>query len=415
MLNREAIFSAIQAQLDADTPAREHFAVLVLRVQGLREYGLRFGYEQGEQAEQNAGDLIAQSLRPMDRVYAAGDSTFAVLLPGMHNRNHALLATARLSKAFEQQLDGGVSPWRGRAIMGLALYPEHGDQPDVLCRHAQMALDEAQRRGEQCAVFQPHATQAEILYEDLRDAIESNRLDVFFQPIHDLHDRRIVAVESLARWTSPQHGNISPASFVPFSERSDLISTLTRWSINATLRHAATLPPAHGLSVAINLSPRVFARPGIVEQLMDALDIWGVPPTSLVAEITETALVSDLELSVQVLRRLRDQGVRISIDDFGTGYASIAYLRRFPATELKIDQSLVSAMRDDQHTARLVGAVINMAHHMDLSTVAEGIEDQPTLDLLASMGCDHGQGFHLGRPRAAAAFIADFSADTALP
>ena len=410
MLNRPLIFSAIDACIGAPAEAGASFAVMLLRVQGLREFTLRFGYEQGEQAQTKACALIAQSLRPADRVFVAGEDTFAVILPGLLNQQHALLASTRLLQAFEQPLKGAVSPWQGRAIMGIALYPEHGDHADQLCRHAQMAQDNAQRRGEHCAIYQPHATQVEILYEELREAIEANRLQVYFQPILDLQSRRISAVESLARWNSAHRGEVSPTSFVPFSEQSDLITALTRWSIHATLRHAASLPDAHGLSFAINFSPQVFSRPGMVEQLLDALDIWGVAPTDVVAEITETALVNDLDLSVRTLHRLRDRGVRIAIDDFGTGYASIGYLRRFPATELKIDQSLIAGMRDEPHTARLVSGVINMAHHMDLATVAEGIEDQATEALLTDMGCDYGQGYRLGRPRPAADFIAGFAA-----
>jgi EAL domain-containing protein (putative c-di-GMP-specific phosphodiesterase class I) len=129
----------------------------------------------------------------------------------------------------------------------------------------------------------------------------------------------------------------------------------------------------------------------------------------VVVEITETTLLNDLELGVQVLKRLREYGIRIAIDDFGTGYASIAYLRQFPATELKLDQSLISAVTREPHTAKLVSAIINMSHHMDLTTVAEGIEDQPTQDMLTDMGCDFGQGFHLGRPEPAASFSERFA------
>jgi len=412
MLSRANIFAAIEEHVHA---AGERFAVLVLRVPGLRQISLRFGYEQGEQAEEKAHALITQSLRPIDQVFKAGDDSFVVLLPGMLNHNHALLAGTRLVQAFEQPLNGAASPWQVRPIMGIALYPEHGPNADLLCRRAGMAVDEAQRRGELCTIYQPHDIQVEIFYEELREAIEANRLQVFFQPIWNLQTRHIAGVESLARWNSPRHGEVSPANFVPFSEQSDLISALTRWSVNATLRHAASMPDAHGLSFAINFSPRVLSRPGMVEQLIGALDIWGVPPTAVVAEITETTLVNDLELSVQVLRRLRDHGVRIAIDDFGTGYASIAYLRQFPATELKLDQSLVSAMRSDPHTAKLVRAIVNMAHHMDLTTIAEGIEDQVTQDMLAGMGCDFGQGFLLGRPEPATDFIERFAASRPAP
>jgi diguanylate cyclase (GGDEF)-like protein len=415
MLNRLQIFNAIQQRLDHADVAGGHLAVMFLCVPGLHEISLRFGYDQGEHAGEKVHELIVAALRPIDQVFRAGDDLFVIVLPGMLNHNHVLLASTRLAQAFEQPLSSGTTPWQVRAIMGVSIYPEHGLGADLLCRRAGMALDEAQRRGELCAIYQLHDTQVEIFYEELRDAIEANRLRVFFQPVWDLQSRRISGIESLARWTSAQHGEVSPASFVPFSEQSDLISALTRWSVNATLRQAANLPTDSGLSFAINFSPRVFARSGTAEQLIGALDIWGVPPTAVVVEITETALVNDLESSMQVLHRLRDLGVRIAIDDFGAGYASIAYLRRFPATELKIDQSLVGAMRDDPHTGKLVSAIINMAHHMDLTTVAEGIEEQATQDLLADMGCDFGQGYHLGRPEPATDFVARFNAVSGPP
>jgi diguanylate cyclase (GGDEF)-like protein len=415
MLNRQQIFAAIRQQMASRADTEGRFAVMALRTRGLREINLRFGYEQGEQAGELAHASIARALRPVDQVFRAGEDSYVIVLPDMLSHNHVLLASTRLAQTFEQPLADAASPWQLRAAMGVALYPEHGLDADLLCRRAGMALDEAQRRGEPCVIYQPHDTQVEIFYEELRDAIEANRLQVFFQPVCDLQARRIAGVESLARWTSPQHGDVSPASFVPFSEQSDLISALTRWSVNATLRHAAPLCEAHGLSFAINFSPQVFSRPGMVEQFIGALDIWGVAPTAMIVEVTETALADDVEASVQVLRRLRDLGVRVAIDDFGTGYASIAYLRRFPATELKIDQSLVGAMRDEPHTARLVSAIINMAHHLDLATIAEGIEEQATQDLLTGMGCDFGQGYHLGRPEPAANFVNRFNAGKATP
>lgn len=410
MLNRETTFAAIDQSIAACHASDARFAVLILRVPGLREISLRFGFAQGEQAEERAHALIRDSLRPVDQVFRVGDDSFVVLLPNILNHNHALLAGTRLTHAFEEPLDGAASPWLVRPVMGIALFPEHGPTADALCRRAGMALDEAQRRGELSTIYQPHDTQVEIFYEELREAIDANRLQVFFQPIWDLQNKRIAGVESLARWSSAKHGQVSPDNFVPFSEQSDLISALTRWSVNSTLRHAASMRDRADLSFAINFSPRVLSRSGMVEQLLDALEIWGIPPTAVVVEITETTLINDLETGVQVLRRLRDHGVRIAIDDFGTGYASIAYLRQFPATELKLDLSLIGAIKSDPHTAKLVRALVNMAHHMDLTTVAEGIEDQQTQDMLADMGCDFGQGFHLGRPEPAADFAARFAA-----
>jgi diguanylate cyclase len=408
MLNRQQIFAAIQAQIDLCAGTDKRFAIQNVRVHGLRDISLRFGWQRGEQADEDARQLIAQSLRPVDQVFRSGEESFTVLLPDMLSPNHALLATTRLAKAFEQPLNIAISPWHGRPIMGVAFFPDHGTDADQLCRRAEIAVDEAQRLGERTMFYQSAAAGKEIFYEELREAIELNRLRAYLQPVVDLKTGCVVGAESLARWNSPRHGKVEPAEFVQFAERSDLIWSLTRWSINATLRHAAALR-GQDLTFAINLSTRVFTKPGLVEQLLDALQIWGLPPSAIVAEITETALVNDLEMTVRVLHRLRDQGMRIAVDDFGTGYSSIAYLRRFPATELKIDKSLVGAIHNDARTAKLVQAVVNLAHQMDLLAVAEGIEDQVTQDMLTQMGCDLAQGYHLGWPVPAADFVARFS------
>ncbi len=408
VLNRDAIFSAILERLDRDRDTGGNLAIVFLRVHGLREIGLRCGHLHGERSGEQLKTLIEQSLRPHDRVFRAGDESFALILPGLRHANHVLLAVARLTQLFEQPLQGSPVPWRGRAIMGVALHPQHGADPDLLCRRAEMAMDEAQRRNESCVFYQLHETRVELFYEELREAIEANKLRIWFQPIRDLHSGDIVCVESLARWTSPRHGEVAPGDFVPFAEQSDLISSLTRWSINATLHQAAGLHKTYGVALAINFSPRVFANPGMVEQLMGALEIWSIPPTAVVVEVTETALVNDLDMSVKVLGRMRDLGVHVAIDDFGTGYASIAYLTQFPATELKIDMSLVNDMRRHARTAKLVQAIIDMAHHMDMKAIAEGIEDRDTHQMLVDMGCDLGQGYHLGRPELAMDFLTRF-------
>jgi EAL domain-containing protein (putative c-di-GMP-specific phosphodiesterase class I) len=159
--------------------------------------------------------------------------------------------------------------------------------------------------------------------------------------------------------------------------------------------------------VAINLSPRVFVEQGFAEHMLGALEIWGVPPESAIIEITETALLTDLDMSVRVLRRLRDHGVRVAIDDFGTGYASFAYLRHFPATELKIDRTFVDAMIGDRRTELLVQAMIDVAHRLGLEAVAEGVENEETLRRLVEMDCDLVQGYHIGRPVLAETFVAE--------
>src|SRR5580765_5920025 len=204
MLNRNEIFAAIQNEIELNAETGQCFAVQIVRVRGLREISLRFGWERGERAEQDARLLIEQSLRPNDRVFRSGDESFTLVLPHMRNRNHALLATTRLVKAFEQPLNSATSPWYGRPMMGIVFFPEHGADADQLCRHAEMAVDEAQRLGEHCFFYETSDSKKEIFYEELREAIESNRLRTYFQPVWNLNTQRVAGAESLARWNSPR-------------------------------------------------------------------------------------------------------------------------------------------------------------------------------------------------------------------
>jgi EAL domain-containing protein (putative c-di-GMP-specific phosphodiesterase class I)/GGDEF domain-containing protein len=402
VLNRSAIFDAVGHLIDSGS---DGFAVLSVRMRGLRELGLRFGIERGEQAIAQAEAMISAA-RSDAQVVCAGDETFAVILPGLRTPNHVLLAVAQIIGAFETPATGGAIPWHHRPSIGVALYPAHGRDADGLWRRAELALDEAHRRGESYVFFSAEGSSGDIAYHDLRESIEANRLRTYFQPIWDLRENRRVGVESLTRWRSPASGDVSPTDFIAFAEQSDLIGALTRWSVNSTLRHAAMLRDVADLTCAINFSPLALITPGMTEQLTDAMAIWGVSPKSVVVEVTETALVDDYRATVAALERIRDLGLRIAIDDFGTGYASIAYLSRFPATDLKIDKSLVACVRTDARIATLVRSIINLSHDLSLQVTAEGIEDDETLGLMTQMGCDLGQGYWLGRPEPAADFIA---------
>jgi EAL domain-containing protein (putative c-di-GMP-specific phosphodiesterase class I) len=197
---------------------------------------------------------------------------------------------------------------------------------------------------------------------------------------------------------------VPPDQFILFAEQSDLIVALTQWSINATLRHAAALR-RDDLSFAINLSTRALAHGGVAEQLSDALSIWNIAPNRVISEVTETALVDDFETTVRTLRQLRGMGMRVAIDDFGTGYASLTYLSRFPATDLKIDKTLIEPVTRDARSARLVESIVRLAHHLDMRVTAEGVADAEIDRVLAGMDCDFGQGYHLGMPQSARTFV----------
>lgn len=402
---RSAIGAGLFDRINAAVAERGDgmLGVMLLRVQRFRQVNLMFADGLGD-----AISLLAASvLRPEDVVLRIGDCDFAVLLPNMRNSHHAVLAAHRLMRAFREPVLLAGVPVTVTVTLGIAVCPEHGSDARTLCRHAEIAFANALRSGSQYALYSQEEVQAEIPFDDLRDAIINNRLEVYLQPIWDLRNNRMAGAESLARWHHPQRGMVPPDAFIPLAEQTGLVLPLTRWSINATLRHCAAARKAgHNLMVSINLSARVFHEQGIVEQVLGALNLWEVPPEAVVLEVTENAIMEDPELSAQVLRRLRDQGLRIAIDDFGAGYASFSYLKRFPASELKIDRAFVKDILVDARSAQLVRAMIDMAHHLQITAVAEGVEDKEIVDRLIGMGCDFAQGYFFGRPQPAEQLIA---------
>jgi EAL domain-containing protein (putative c-di-GMP-specific phosphodiesterase class I) len=290
-----------------------------------------------------------------------------------------------------------------RLSAGLAHSPDHGDEADDLLRHADRALYAA--KAEQpggIAVHDPGLDGAASrlrMTVDLRAAIDGAALEVHYQPKVDPGSGRVCGAEALVRWTHPVHGPVSPEEFVPLAEHTGLIRPLTDLVLAAALGACAQWRRSgHVLGVAVNLSARSLLDPGLPAQVQAALRAAGVPAAALTLEITETAVMGDLHRALAVLHGLRELGVRLSIDDFGTGQSSLAYLKRLPVHEVKIDKAFVTGLAQDRGDAAIVQAVIGLGQALGLRVVAEGVEDGATLALLAAWGCDLAQGYHVSRP-----------------
>lgn len=407
MLTGTGLFGLIQPHVAASLAGRRALGLLRLGLQGLRQFNIQHGYENGERLVERVHALVREALRPGDVAVQLGPGDFAVLLPGIRDGNHAMLAASRLLRQFEQTLDVQGRPVLVSVAVGIAVCPEHGDSPDLLCRHAEAALVLAKNSADRMAMSPPLVLSEGIEPADLREAIHLGQLGIHFQPFWDLRTGRISGAEALARWQHPRRGAISPSVFVAMAESTGMIAELTRWSINASLQHAVEARKAGiRLPVSINLSAMAFAERGLVEHLVDALRLWGVAPDDIVIEVTETAIIADLDKGARILGRLSAAGVQVSIDDFGVGNSSFAYLREFPATELKIDRSFVTGMLGHPRSMQLVKAMIGFAHHLGMRVVAEGVEDRATLQALAALECDYAQGYAIGHARPASEFIA---------
>ncbi len=408
MLTRAALLDRLATAAQEPGPRG---AVLVLRVLQQRDFRIDFGYDLAERAGLALERLLASVLRPHDLAARLGDDSFALFLPRLANANHALLAVNRLVRALRDELRVDGSILSSEVALGLCEIVDDGAGAAELLRRADLASAQAQRSGQTLVRWASGRVSGTIPLQDLREAVGGGELAVWLQPIWDLRRQRVVGAESLARWASPRHGWVSPEVFVPMAEQGGLIGDFTRWSLNASLRLCAEARLHQpDLQVAVNISPRIFAEDDVVEQVLAALRLWSVPPAAVVLEVTESAVMEDPHRSGRMLQRLHEAGLGVAIDDFGTGYSSFAYLRQFPATELKIDQGFVRALRSEARSLQLVRSMIDLAHHLGITVVAEGVEDAETLQILAGLGCDLAQGFHIRPPQPAEDFIATLTA-----
>ena len=295
--------------------------------------------------------------------------------------------------------------------LGLAVYPDHAQDAQQLLTKAEQAMLQARKDGQQWNVYDADQEQVfvrhHLLFGQLRQALQQQRLQVHFQAQIDLVSGHVIGAEALARWNDPVAGTVPPALFIPVAEESGLIRTLTTWLIGECLRECARWhSQGLDLDISINLSARNLMDPELMDVLHAGLAQTGLQPHRVNLEITESCFMASPERAMEAIQRLHNIGFRLSIDDFGTGYSSLSYMRSLPIDELKIDQSFVRAVLFNPGDQAIVSSTIELAHCLSLSVVAEGIEDQETADWLQARGCDIGQGYHFARPMPAEEFVA---------
>ncbi|HSB38883.1 MAG TPA: EAL domain-containing protein [Gaiellaceae bacterium] len=360
-----------------------------------------------------AGDLVLQevarrlriAVRPTDTVARFGGDEFAVLLEGVNDSAMAADAAARILHALEipYEIDGKqVFP---RASVGICLVDREDAVPEAaeLLRNADVAMYMAKRDSKgSYRVFEPAMHERVVerleLRAELQQAIESDQLELHYQPVVRLAGHEILGVEALLRWQHPARGTIPPNQFIPLAEETGLIISMGRWVLNEACREGVLIHKRfvreEPLAISVNLSVRQLQSDSIISDVRTALETSGLPPGSLVLEITESVMLSDTEFAVQRLRDLKALGVRLAMDDFGTGYSSLSYLSRFPVDILKMDRSFVGTGEN----VALQSAIIALGASLDLDVVAEGIELEEQERSLHDLGCELGQGFLFARP-----------------
>ena len=380
-------------------------AVMFMDLDRFKTINDSLGHVVGDRLLQGVATRVHQCMRRPDTVARLGGDEFVMLLPGLSGAGDAALVASHLidevAKPYEiDNLELRVTP-----SVGISLFPDHGDMPDVLIGKASAAMYQAKAQGRRSYLFFSGQTDASssqrlLLENDLHRAIERGEFVLHYQPRYDLASGMLCACEALLRWQHPTRGAISPSEFVPLAEESGLVVPIGEWVLREACQQLQRWH-AKGLDVcpiSVNISARQFRSLELLSMIRSVLDETGVDPRLLEVEITETTLMHNTEETLSILGQLHALGIKISVDDFGTGYSSLAYLKRFPVDLLKIDRSFVHDLVVDADDAIIVSAIIGLARSLQLRVVAEGVETPEQVDFLKRRGCDEVQGFLFSKP-----------------
>jgi len=376
-------------------------ALLSIDLDRFKQVNDTLGHQVGDLLLMEAAERICRITRAHDACARFGGDEFAVLLRNIVDASEAGLVAGRLVAALSAPYEFDGQRVLAGASVGIALAPQHGETAEDLLRNADLALYQAKAAGKGAYRFFEtelnENRQARRLMEiDLREAVDHNQIEVYFQPVIDVASREIVGCEALARWRRPGHGFVSPTEFIPLAEETGLILPLGEAVLHKACQAAARWPAE--LRVSVNLSARQFQGVDLTALVADALRGAGLPANRLELEITESVLVGDKPRVLEVLTALRALGVHIALDDFGTGYSSLSYLSSFPFDRIKIDRSFVTGVDSRPEAAAIVRAVTGLAGTLGMSTTAEGVESQRDLQWLRGQGCDLAQGFLVSKP-----------------
>jgi diguanylate cyclase (GGDEF)-like protein/PAS domain S-box-containing protein len=406
--NRNLFTDRLELALAIARRETKPLAIILLDIARLQEVNDTLGHHNGDIVMQEVARRITMALRETDTVARLSGDEFAILLPG-DDQAFATLAIEKIQKAMEPPAVIDGSPLDIEVNMGVAVYPQHGEDPGVLMSRADIAMRLAKSEVSCFCIYESshdlYSRRRLSLLGALRQAIAQNELVLYYQPQVDIASGKVMGVEALVRWPRTADGMISPVEFIPLAEQTGLIRPLTLWVLEQAVQQCGRWRAAgFNLKVSVNLSARNLLDPTLPDVLVNMLAARQVSSDCLMLEVTESAVMLQPERALQTLTRLHEMGASLSVDDFGTGYSSLAYLKKLPVCELKIDQSFVFGMVKNENDAIIVRSTIDLAHNLGLKVVAEGVEDQETLQLLAILGCDTAQGYLFAQPMPPEAF-----------
>jgi diguanylate cyclase (GGDEF)-like protein len=403
--NRTLLSDRLRMALAQARRSNAGFTVLALDLDGFRKVNDALGYGAGDALLCEAAARMQKVLRDHDTLARVGGDRFLAILPGVQREIEIMPIARRMIGAVQLPFEIEGQSLYVSASAGAVIYPHHGENEVRLLAHAEAAMTRAKDTGRaRCVVYDSdsfaEADHDVSMEAAMFEAVRNGEFFLQYQPIVQADNCEILGFEALMRWQHPELGLVAPGQFIQMAESNGLINLLGAWVLKAACVQLSKLQEAAGrdLYVSVNVSPRQFRNDQFLEQMDEALKLSGLKGSQLLLEITEGILMSDPAHAEDLLLRIASRGVRIAIDDFGTGYSSLAYLKRFPISTLKIDRAFIKDLPRSVKDAAICNVVLSLATHLDLNTVAEGVENEEQLAFLRAHGCGLIQGYYTGRP-----------------
>ncbi len=384
----------------------KRMAFMLIDLDRFKEVNDALGHQAGDILLKQIAPRLCDALDITANVARLGGDEFGLLLPHINSIEEVIDAAKKILSVIGQPFNlEGLKIQIGASI-GIALYPDHSDDPHSMMRCADIAMYLAKKTGGGYSIYNPtldiYSPRRLSLITSLRVAIQENQLVLYYQPKQHIKTKNVIGMEALVRWQHPQHGLVAPNEFIPLAEVSDLIMPLTHWVIDNTLQQLREWQDMGiDTKVAANISARNLQDNDLPNKIATLLEQHQIAPYHLELEITESAIIVDPLRALETLCRIHELGVTLSIDDFGTGYTSLSHLRKLPITTLKIDFSFIHNMLKSKDDAGLVQSIIHLSHNLGMDVIAEGVEDQATLDMLKAFECDVAQGYFVCPPMTA--------------
>ncbi len=401
--NRHLLYDRIDQALHTAIREGEQLALFIMDLDRFKEVNDTLGHHVGDQLLREVSRRVVTVLGEENTVARLGGDEFAVLIPNASTQ-YAIEIAQQIMEDLERQIFIEGVPLEAKPSIGIALFPRHGEDTETLLQRADVAMYEAKRNKLGFCVYEestnPHSMRRLQLISELRTAIREDQLLLHYQPKVDIRSGKTVGAEALVRWSHPTLGMLGPEEFIELAEQSGLVNLLTDWVLTEAVYQCKKWQQAGiDISIAVNLSPHNLHEPHFIDKVRKLLAIAEIDASQMELELTESAMMTDMNHAMTVFNELASMGFRLAIDDFGTGMSSLSYLKRLPVDTLKIDKSFVTDMAEDENNAVIVRSIIDLAHNIGRQVVAEGVQDRDVLELLDELGCDLAQGYFLSRPR----------------